>query len=160
MAQIITDRYRFHPSLSLSLLHSTLFFTLMEALGARSSVLSSPGTAGDASPSLSLPLRRASAAFPGLRRSPSALAISTRWLRAPPRIGGRLLAGAGEDGSLDPADDTTDQAGDFQLLEVLADVMICCWRSNPCDPVPDVLYFSCTDLCDSSTAMIIRSFHQ
>ncbi|CAD6248095.1 unnamed protein product [Miscanthus lutarioriparius] len=89
----------------------------MEALAARSSVLSPPGIAGDASPSLSLPLRRASVAFPGPRRSPSSLAISTLWLRAPPRRGGRLLAGAGEDGSLDPADDAAGQAGDFPLLE-------------------------------------------
>lgn len=132
MAQIMTDRYPIHPLLSLSLLHCSLFFfslPLMEALAARSSVLSPPGVAGDASPSLPLPLRRASAAFPGPRRSPAALAISTRWLRAPLRRGGRLLAGAGEDGSLDPADDAAGQAGDFTVLEVLADVMICCWRS-------------------------------
>jgi len=121
----------------------------MEALAARSSVLSPPEIAGDASPSLSLPLRRASAAFPGPRRSPSSLAISTRWLRAPTRRGGRLLAGAGEDGSLDPADDTAGQAEGFPVLEVLADVMICYWRSNTCDCVPDMLY----GVCDSSTEL-------
>lgn len=112
----------------------------MEALTARSSVLSPPGIAGDTSPSLPLPLRRASAAFLGPRRSPSALAISTRWLRASPRRGGRLLAGEGEEVPPDPADDAAGRAEDFLVLEVLADDMICCyWRSNPCNSVPDVL---------------------
>ncbi|AQK68553.1 hypothetical protein Zm00014a_009669 [Zea mays] len=89
----------------------------MEALTARSSVLSPPGIAGDTSPSLPLPLRRASAAFLGPRRSPSALAISTRWLRAPPRRGGRLLAGEGEEVPPDPADDAAGRAEDFLVLE-------------------------------------------
>lgn len=91
----------------------------MEALVARSSVLSPPAAAGDASPS---PSRiRVAAALPRHRRSPSALAISTRW---PPRRGGArsglLAAGSGEGGSLDPTGD----AGAQMELEVLADVLL------------------------------------
>ncbi|WVZ77908.1 hypothetical protein U9M48_025707 [Paspalum notatum var. saurae] len=102
-----------NPSLSLLVTHPRL--SLMDALAARSPVLSPPGIAGDASPPL--PIRRASASFLGPRRSPSALAISTRRPRIPLRHGGRLLAGSGEDGAADPADDAGGQADDFPLLE-------------------------------------------
>src|SRR5688572_5514198 len=100
----------------LSLSRST---RLMEALVARSSVLSPAAVAGDASPS---PSRiRVSVALPRSRRSPSTLAISTRWPRASPRRGGaRLLAGSGEGGSLDPAGDAGGHAEESPLLEVLA----------------------------------------
>ncbi|RCV05495.1 hypothetical protein SEVIR_1G087200v4 [Setaria viridis] len=97
----------------LSLSRST---RLMEALVARSSVLSPAAVAGDASPS---PSRiRVSVALPRSRRSPSTLAISTRWPRASPRRGGaRLLAGSGEGGSLDPAGDAGGHAEESPLLE-------------------------------------------
>ncbi|XP_039782619.1 uncharacterized protein LOC120649765 isoform X1 [Panicum virgatum] len=87
----------------------------MDALVARSSVLSPPAAAGDASPSPS-PLR-VSVALPRPRRSPSALAISTRWPRAHRRGGGRLLAGSGEGGSPDPAGDAGGKEEYFPLLE-------------------------------------------
>ncbi|CAO2044540.1 unnamed protein product [Urochloa humidicola] len=89
----------------------------MEALLARSSVLSPPAVAGDASPS---PSRlRVSVSPPRPRRSPSNLAISTRWRCAPPLRGGRLLAGSGEGGSPDPTGggDGGGQAEDISLLE-------------------------------------------
>ncbi|XP_062218202.1 uncharacterized protein LOC133918364 [Phragmites australis] len=87
----------------------------MEALVARSSVLSPPAIAGEAYTS---PSRlRAAVALPRARRIPSALAISTRRPRAPPRRGGCLLAGGGEDGSPNPADDAGSQEEYLPLLE-------------------------------------------
>ncbi|OEL34654.1 hypothetical protein BAE44_0004326 [Dichanthelium oligosanthes] len=88
----------------------------MEALAARSSVLSPAAVAGDASPS---PSRlRVSTSLSRARRSPSTLAISTRWPRATPRRGGcRMLAGSGEGGSPNPAGDAGSQAEEFPLLE-------------------------------------------
>jgi hypothetical protein len=115
-----------HPApLALSIHHFTVAFpplAFMEALAARSSVLAPPAAAGDASPS---PSRiRVSVALPGPRRSPSTLAISSRWQRASPRRGGgRLLAGSEESVSPDPAGDASGQAEDSLLLEVLADVL-------------------------------------
>ncbi|KAL6629827.1 hypothetical protein ACP70R_029592 [Stipagrostis hirtigluma subsp. patula] len=84
----------------------------MEALLVRSP----PAIAGDASPSP--PRLRDISVLRRPRRSPSALvAISTARPRAPPRRGGRLLAGGGDDGSPDPADGVDDQAEDFLVLE-------------------------------------------
>ena len=137
----------------------------MDALVARSSVLSPPAAAGDASPSPS-PLR-VSVALPRPRRSPSALAISTRWPRAHRRGGGRLLAGSGEGGSPDPAGDAGGKEEYFPLLEVLADALsgltcaILCVRDRT-SAVFLILYFSCLDRCsklagvfDSLTALIL-----
>ncbi|KAF8677032.1 hypothetical protein HU200_046490 [Digitaria exilis] len=105
----------------------------MEALAARSSVLSPPAAAGDASPS---PSRiRVSAALPRVRRGPSTLAISTRW---PPRregARGRLFAaGSGEGGSPDPTGD----AGAQVELEVLADNNVTLRESPDLDTAKDV----------------------
>jgi hypothetical protein len=109
--------------LALSSLSPPFPTSFMEALVARSSVLSPPAVAGDASPSPSRP--RVSAALPGPRRSPSTLAICTRWTRASHRRGGgRLLAGSGEGGSPDPAGGAVGKEEYSPLLEVLADALL------------------------------------